>query len=105
MRRSEGMPFSQTALQEAGPHFQRHSQDGYATFHAGHVSFKVDTLGASSSKGVQLTIVCAARNAASGGALMEGESEAFEKHPLVHLGEVFWNGRIQGRSGGGWAEV
>ena len=90
----EGMPFSQTALQEARDRVARGiQQDGYATFHAGHVSFKVDTLGASSSKGVQLTIVCAARNAASGGGLMEGESEAFEKHPLVHLGEVFWNGQ------------
>merc|ERR1712078_282432 len=33
------------------------------------------------------------RNAASSGALMDGESEALEKHPLVHLGEVFWNGQ------------
>ena len=24
---------------------------------------------------------------------MEGESEAEEMHPLVHLGEVFWNGQ------------
>lgn len=91
---AEGMPFSQTALQEARDRISRGiQQDGYATFHAGHVSFKVDTLGASASKGVQLTIVCATRNAASSGALMEGESEAFEKHPLVHLGEVFWNGQ------------
>ena len=91
---AEGMPFSQTALQEARDRVARGiQQDGYATFHAGHVSFKVDTLGASSSKGVQLTIACATRNAASSGALMEDASEAFEKHPLVHLGEVFWNGQ------------
>ena len=90
----EGMPFSQTALQEARDRIASGiQQDGYATFHAGHVSFKVDTLGASSSKGVRITVVCAVRKAASSGGLMEGESEAFEKHPLVHLGEVFWNGQ------------
>ena len=90
----EGMPFSQTALQEARDRIARGiQQDGYATFHAGHVSFDVDTLGAALSKGVQLTIVCSKRKASSIGALMEGESEAEERHPLVHLGEVFWNGQ------------
>ena len=90
----EGMPFSQTALQEARDRIASGiQQDGHATFHAGHISFKVDTLGASSSKGVQLTIVCATRKATSSGSLMEGESEAEEMHPLVHLGEVFWNGQ------------
>lgn len=90
----EGMPFSQIALQEARDRIARGiQQDGYVTFHAGHVSFEVDTLGASSSKGVRLTVACAMRKASSGGVLIEGEFEAEEKHPLVHLGKVFWNGQ------------
>ena len=51
----------------------------------------VDTLGASSSRAC-VTVVCAARKAASTGVLMEASLRP-SKAPLVHLGE-FWNGRI-----------
>lgn len=87
-----GMPFSQTALQEARDRVAEGIQQaGHATFHAGHVSFKVDTLGASQTKGVGLTILCAPFDASSEGVLLAGDSK--EAHPLVHLGKVTWHGQ------------
>jgi len=84
-----GSPFSQQSLQATRERIALGvQQDGHVTFHSGHISFRADTLGATSEDGLTLHIVCAPRDAD------DASPNGASTHPQVKLGQVTWNGDL-----------
>ena len=105
----EGEPFEREWLLTLQDDLVQAAQSmGHATFNATHVHFVADTLGQSAKRTVGLLIQCDGWTPNQSSGLPSMGDKAPLHHPVVHFGEVTWNGepeRFAVRPGGVRKEV